>query len=478
MRAERIHPVSGKSRHNAGTAAPSARASPGVHGIGIGGIGVSALARLYRRRGYVVSGSDIARSEITDALRREGIHVAIGKHRSRNVPAGTMKVIYTAAVQPDNPELREARRRGIPVRTYAQAVGEFTRRYKTVAVAGSHGKSTTTALASLILMKAGLDPTVIVGAKLPALKNSNFRAGKSTYLVLEADEYRASFLNYSPAIAVITNIDREHLDFYRTIRNVEGSFLKFLLRLQAQGMAVLNGDDPRLRRMAPRLRRARPDLRIVWYSLQDSAARKIRNIIRIPGEHNVSNAAAAHAVGRLLRVPERKILAAIGAYRGAWRRFDYQGKLLGAKVFADYAHHPTEIKATLQAAREKFPKSRIWCVFQPHHHERLKSLFPEFSRAFKSCHAVILLDVYEVAGRERRGRAGSASSERLARAVSRNKTPALYLQNPRNLRAILARWLKPGDVLLMMGAGDIWEVTKELMKSKGKGERGKVQKLA
>ncbi|MDP3727804.1 MAG: cyanophycin synthetase, partial [bacterium] len=222
-------------------------------------------------------------------------------------------------------------------------------------------------------------------------------------------------------------------------------------------------------RMGARLRLARRDVRITWYSLKKPAARKIRKIIRIPGEHNVSNAAAAYAVGRLLRIPAKKILAAIGAYRGAWRRFDHQGRFRGAEIIADYAHPPTEIRATLQAAREKFPKRRIWCVFQPHHYERLQALFQEFSRAFADCDALILLDVYEVAGRERTQKAGGVNSERLARAVSRRGIPALYIADPGRLRPLLKRWLKPGDVLLMLGAGDIWETTKELMRAKGKG---------
>ena len=435
-----------------------------IHCIGIGGIGVSALARLYRARGYRVSGSDLTRSEITDALRREGIRVFIGPHRRSNLAPGVTRAVYSVAAKPSNPELVEAKQRGIETKTYAQAVGELTGRYRAIAVAGAHGKSTTAAMIALAMTKADLDPTIIIGTKLRELKNSNFRRGKSPYLVLEADEYRASFLNYSPAIAVITNIDREHLDFYKTIANIERTFLRFLCGLRLGGVAVLNRDDRRLGRIALRLRRARPDVRIVWYSLRDPAAEKIGRAIRIAGRHNISNAMAACAVGRLLRIPEKKILAAIGAYRGSWRRFDYQGLFAGAKVFADYAHHPTEIKATLAAAREKFPRSRIWCVFQPHHYERTRDLFKEFAGAFGGCDGLILLDIYEVAGREQNRKSGAVSSETLAAAVNRRGTPALYLPNPeRRLKAFLKTSLRPGDVLLMMGAGSIWEMTKLLM---------------
>jgi UDP-N-acetylmuramate--alanine ligase len=476
--------------------------------IGIGGIGVSALARLYRSRGFQVSGSDIARSEITDALSKKGIRVHIGPHHSLNLLAKTSRVVYSVAVKPNNPELRQAERRRIPCLTYAEAVGELTREFRTIAVAGAHGKSTTTALIGLMLAKAGLDPTVIVGAKLHEFKDSNFRAGRSSWLVLEADEYRASFLNYAPAVAVVTNIDREHLDFYKTVSRIEKAFLTFLTRIKPNGAAVLNRDDHRLRRIGLRLARARPDVRITWYSIRSPATRKIKSAIRIPGQHNIRNALAAYAAARLCQAKLGTALAAIRAYRGAWRRFDYQGLFAGARVFADYAHHPTEIRATLQAAKEllnqraarqiplrpliyNFPRPRknvyyeethhrrwrenteqhdmdsprLWCVFQPHHYERTRDLFPEFVKAFDGCDALILLDIYEVAGRERHRHSPAVSSIALARAIRRRGLPALYLPEPRRLAAFLRRWLRPGDVLLMMGAGSIWEMTKRLMAS-------------
>lgn len=434
-----------------------------IHCIGIGGIGVSALARLYRSRGFRVNGSDLARSDITDTLKKEGIRVFIG-HRKSNLAPSVTKVVYSAAVRPDNPELREAKRRGIPARSYAEAVGTLTREFTTIAVAGAHGKSTTTALIALILMRARRNPTVIVGTNLRELKGSNSHLGRSRFFVLEADEYRNSFLNYTPAIAVITNIDREHLDFYKNVRTIENAFLKFLQNLRASGTAVLNRDDPRLRRAGARLRRVRRDVRIIWFSLLDPEAKKIRKILRIPGRHNVANALAARTVGKILKIPERTIRTALRSYRGSWRRFDYQGTFSGAKVYADYAHHPTEIKATLQAAREKFPRSRIWCVFQPHHYERTRDLFPEFTRAFDGCDEVVLLDIYEVAGREKHRRARGVSSEALAAAIARRGVSARYLAHPARLAPFLRARLKRGDVVLMMGAGTIWEMTKNLMR--------------
>lgn len=437
-----------------------------VHFIGIGGIGISALARLYRSRGFRVSGSDMAGSEITAGLSKKGIAVKIGPHRASNIGRAN-RVIYTAAAKPSNPELREARRRGIETLDLGRAVGELTREYRTIAIAGAHGKSTTTALAALVLIDGGLDPTVQIGTILREFGNTNSRVGRSDFLVLEADEYRDKFLEYSPALAVVTNIDREHLDFHPDIRAIESAFFRFLGRLRPGGTAILNFDDPRLRRMARRLRLARPDVSIVPYSIKAPAAREIKKIIRIPGAHNVSNAMAAYACGRALRIPRAKILSSIARYRGSWRRFERLGKFSGADFIADYAHHPTEIKATLLAARELYRKGRVWCVFQPHHYERMRKLFVEFSRAFDDCDALLLLDVYEVAGREH-GKAAGHNSEKLAIAVSRRGIPAAYIPDPSRLGPFLRQWLRPGDALLMMGAGSIWEITKKLAKIKRK----------
>jgi len=436
----------------------------GVHFIGIGGIGMSALARLFQSRGIRVSGSDIERSEITDALRREGIRIAVGPHRRANIPPRTTEVIRTSAVRDSNPEVREAKKRGLALCPYAEALGAITREYRSIAIAGAHGKSTTTALVALVLIRGGFDPTVIIGAKLNEFRDSNFRRGRSTYFVHEADEYRASFLNYSPDIAVITNIDREHLDFYKNIFRIEAAFLKFLLRMKPRGTAILNRDDARLRAVGRRFAARRNDCRILWYSHRNPAAKSIRRVIKIPGKHNVSNAIAALNVASLLHIPYPISLKAIGSYRGAWRRFDYQGKFRGADVIADYAHHPTEIKATLQAARERFPKRRIVAVFQPHHYERLRRLFKEFVGAFHEADLALLIDVYEVVGREEQRKRANVSSAALARAIAKQGTEAHYLGKSVT-RANIKTYLHSGDVLLLMGAGTIWEMTKRLLRA-------------
>lgn len=434
-----------------------------IHLIGIGGIGVSALARLYKSRGFIVSGSDLARSEITDALQKEGIRVFIGRQKAANIASSVTKVIYTAAARLDNPEIVAAKKRKIPALSYAQAVGELTQKFKTIAIAGTHGKTTTTALAALALIRGGLDPTVIIGSKLREFRDSNSRRGRSKYFVLEADEYKASFLNYSPTIAVITNIDREHLDFYKNIRNIEAAFYKFLLGIKKGGWAVLNADDPRLKKIAERLKKKRKDIHVAWFSLRNAKTKKLKRALKIPGRHNVANALTASSVSRILGISEKKFTAAVSSYHGAWRRFDYRGLFLGAKVFADYAHHPTEVKATLEAAREKFPKARLICVFQPHHYERTRDLFREFASAFDQCDVAAFLDIYEVAGREKKRRSNKITSEKLAAAVRRRGVETCYLSNPRRIKPFLKNYLHKGDILIMMGAGSIWEMTKRLM---------------
>ena len=431
-----------------------------IHFIGIGGIGMSALAQFHRARGWRISGSDLKRSEITDALRRQGIRVAIGQ-RKANVTPDTTRVVYTVAVPPKNPELREAKRRNIKTQTYAEAVGELTRKYRLIAVAGAHGKSTTTGMLAAVFRAARRDPTVIVGTKLRELGGSNFRVGTSPYFLLEADEYRASFWNYRPTVAVVLNIDREHLDFYHSIQKIKAAYLRFLRNITPGGTAVLNRDDPRVGRVGARLKRMRPDIRVIWFSLRDSSAKQITKVIKIPGAHNRSNALAAYAAAKTLGITPHIILVGISRYRGAWRRFQRLGTFREAKLYADYAHHPTEVRATIAGAREQYPRHRIIVVFQPHHYERMRTLFPEFTRAFDGCNQLYLLDIYEVAGREA-GHHGP-NVKALAAAIRKRGHPAEYVPPSANLGSFLKSRLKQNDVLIMMGAGSIWEMTKALL---------------
>ncbi|HEY5220595.1 MAG TPA: UDP-N-acetylmuramate--L-alanine ligase [Candidatus Paceibacterota bacterium] len=451
-----------------------------VHFIGVGGIGMSGLARYFLAHKWHVSGSDAAKSTMTQELIKEGVRVKIG-HKKGNIPAGTGLVIYNRAVPEDNPELAAARaRKGLVVLPYSRVLGRITEEYQTIAITGSHGKSTTTALAGLALVRAGLDPTILVGTKLTDLDGKNIRVGRGPYLVLEADDFHAAFLDYSPAIAIVTNIDREHMDFYKTYANAKRAFLKFLARTRRSGTLILNRDDVALyslRATIARLAKKR-ELKVIWYSMRRNAmsAKKIKKIIPIPGAHNISNALAIIALGKALKIPEKKTLGAIGSYRGAWRRMELKGRLKNTKiaVYDDYAHHPTEIRATLAAFKEKFPRSPLICVFQPHQAQRLELLFEDFATAFDAADIVFILPLYKVLGRDEKLPHDSAALARALVARTPEK-PIFYLDpaTPTKIRSTIIKVLNDvppkksfthSPVVVMMGAGDISDLTEKLLK--------------
>jgi UDP-N-acetylmuramate--alanine ligase len=422
-----------------------------IHFIGIGGIGMSALAQWYLSCGDTVSGSDLVASDITRRLCMAGADIFVGSIGHPPIAPDIDLVVHTAAVAPSHPELSDAKAKGIACRTYARALAPLTKQHKTIAIAGAHGKSTTTALTALVLEDSHFDPTVIVGTKLAEFGNTNFRRGYGGYLVLEADEYNKSFLHYTPHIAVLTNIDAEHLDTYGTVSQVQAAFAKFLNRVGKDGAIVANKDDARTLRVAKKFGR-----RVSWYSLDDPEARIVRRVLRVPGEHNISNALAALHVGRRLGALEPDILTALARFQGAWRRFELLGMRDGAFVVSDYAHHPREIIATLRAAREQFPIRRIWCIFQPHHYSRLASLWKSFHTAFDMADRVVILPVYEVAGRERAAiRNPRISAASLTDTLTKKGKDAYYLAERKDFHAYIDAHARAGDVLLFLGAGDI-----------------------
>ncbi len=441
-----------------------------VHFVGVGGIGVSALARYFLAQNWPVSGSDTLDSLITKELRREGIKTFIG-HSKENLSPDVSLVIHSQAILPQNPELTEARKLGIPIATYPEALGALTAQHKTIAVAGSHGKSTTTALIANMLVEGGLDPTVIIGTRLREFGNKNFRRGQSGYLVIEADEYREAFHNYQPDILVITNVDREHLDYYRNLGNVQKAFLNFTNNVKDGGSIIANSEDPGLRAIKSEFPEG-----TTWFSLQSKLhtqlVSQLEDVLKIYGRFNLSNALAASLTARVLGMNDSDILKAASGYRGAWRRMEYKGdmKISGknVKVFDDYAHHPTEIKATLGALREQFPKSELICVFQPHQLHRLKVLFNDFKESFGKADTVILLDAYEVAGRDEESY--NVNSSKLARAIAKIKRgpEVVYLPHRGDLKGILRSVVKSSEsrsaIVVMMGAGDIVDMTPRLLK--------------
>jgi len=432
-----------------------------IHFIGIGGIGVSALARYYLEKGAKVTGSDLVSSEITEALKKMGAKIFIGPHLARNVLAHTDLVVYSPAVPRDNPELEGAKKLRIKCQSYPEALGELTKKYFTIAVSGTHGKSTTTAMIGLLLTKAGFDPTVIVGTKVKEFGNSNYRAGKSKYLVIEACEYDESFLNYYPNIIVITNIEAEHLDYFKTFNNVLKAFKKFVKKLPKDGILIVDEAKASSPRFA-RLRLARVNEK--KYKKTEKDAVKLRRVLKVLGEHNISNALSALAVARALKIPDKVSCQALSEYKGSWRRFEII-KILSPKPYtliSDYGHHPTQIKATLQAARDKWPDREIWCVFQPHQYQRTFYLFKDFVKVFRQAPVdkLIITDIYDVAGREEKEIKEKVDSQKLVKAICRSQTSTIYLPKEKII-SYLKKNLKGGEVVVIMGAGDIYKLVDE-----------------
>lgn len=448
-----------------------------IHFIGIGGIGVSALARYYLKKGHRVSGSDGTRSEITDALQREGVRVFIGEHKASHVPASVDRMVYSPAVSKDNPELLRARELATTICTYPEALGELTKEYYTIAIAGTHGKSTTTAMIGLLLAKEGFDPTVIVGTLLKEFGNSNCRVGRGKklvqgkpVLVIEADEHFGSFLNYWPSMVVLTTIEADHLDYYKNLANVVKAFDSFAARLPKGGVLVYNEEDKNIQKIT------KHKFKTQTYSNKQKEAEALRKILKVPGEHNVANALAALGVARALGVADEASLKALGAYRGAWRRFETFSisRPHPYTLVSDYGHHPTEIRATVEGARARWLKEKIWLVYQPHQYQRTHTLFKDFTRVLSSLpiDRLILVDVYDVPGREGGGLKEKAGSAALSLAVQKKKPsyPVLHIPAYRDVEAYLAKEIRGGEVVMVMGAGDIYNLTVRLTKRENKGQ--------
>lgn len=342
--------------------------------------------------------------------------------------------------------------------SYPKALGELTKNHYTIAVSGTHGKSTTTAMIGLLLTKAGLDPTVIVGTKLKEFGDSNCRVGKSKYLIIEADEHFASFLNYWPKIIVLTTLEPDHLDYYKNFKNYTLAFKKFISHLPKDGCLIANCDDKNVYSIFSTTAK-----NVKWYSLKNKESRKLKKILKIPGEFNISNALAALTVARILKIPDKISFKALSEYKGSWRRFEIKNtnlhksehKSTRITLISDYGHHPTEIKVTLRAAREKFPKKKIWCIFQPHQYQRTYYLFKDFVNVFRKTPVdkLIITDIYDVAGREDKKIKQKVNSQKLVKKV--NKENVIYLPKEQ-LSNYLKKNLRSGDVLLIMGAGDIY----------------------
>jgi len=443
-----------------------------IHFVGVGGIGMSGIAELLANLGYAVSGSDAKRSSVTDRLVSLGVTVATAGHAAVNVGNAEV-VVYSSAVRPDNPEVVEARGRRIPVIPRAEMLAELMRLRFGIAVAGAHGKTSTTSMIALVLERAGLDPTAVIGGRLSAF-GSNARLGGGEYMVAEADESDRSFLKLSPAVAVITNLDREHMDAYGGFADLQQAFVDFANKVPFYGAVVACADDAELSQVLPRFTR-----RVVTYGIDgaydvsasgvvlagfgsrctvthrdahgDHLAELGTMTLAVPGMHSVRNALAAVAVGLELDVPFAKIAAALAEFHGAERRFERRGIINGISVVDDYGHHPTEIAAVLSAARAAKP-ARIIVAFQPHRYTRTRDLMAEFGRALAAADEVVLTDIY-AAGEEP---IPGITIAALAAAVSAGRpVAARVVTRLDDVAPAVAELARPGDLVLTLGAGSI-----------------------
>jgi len=445
-----------------------------IHLVGIGGTGMSGIAELLLNLGYKVTGSDLAATEVTERLARMGGEVALG-HAAANVKDADV-LVYSSAVKPDNPEMIFAHARGIPVIPRAEMLSELMRMKYGIAVGGAHGKTTTTWLVGLVMAAAGLDPTIVVGGRLKAL-GTNAKLGSGRYLVAEADESDGSFLRLSPTIAIVTNIDEEHLDHYRDLDAIKAAFVEFVNKVPFYGSAIVCLDQENVQAIIPKITRRivtygfsqQADIRGTEVSQDDAGVtfnvtmrgRKLGSLyVRIPGEHNVSNALAAVAVASELDIPFTAASEGISAFTGISRRLEHKGEAGGIVVMDDYAHHPTEIMATLKAARSVWRK-RVVAVFQPHRHTRTNALWERLGRSFYDADCVVVTSIYG-AGEEP---IPGVTAELVAKAaVAGGHRDVTFIPDRSKVIEHLAGILRPGDLLITLGAGDVWKVGEEMLR--------------
>ena len=454
-----------------------------IHFVGIGGIGMSGIAELLVNLGHQVTGSDLKASATTRRLEELGAKVHIGHHADQ--VSGADVVVVSSAVQEDNPEVISAREQLIPVIPRAEMLAELMRLKYGVAVAGAHGKTTGTSMVAQLLAAGGLDPTVVVGGKLGAL-GSNAWLGKGDFLVAEADESDGSFNRLTPVVVMVTNVDREHMDHYGSDQALDDAFVEFMNKVPFYGAAVICLDDPRLAALIPRVRK-----RTITYGMASQADYQARDLsvdgvnssftlyirgksagkvrLPLPGRHNVQNALGAIAVAGEVGVDIARAVAACPKIAGVKRRFEQKGtSAAGILVMDDYAHHPTEIRATLEAARAAWPEKRLVVCFQPHRYSRTKLLFEEFATAFYGADELLVLDIYAASERPEPG----VSAEKLVEAIRAHGHRGVeYMGTAQAALERLGRVLRPGDVFFTMGAGDVWRVGEELIKGEAESER-------
>ena len=460
-----------------------------IHFIGIGGIGLSAIARLMKERDKEVSGSDLSPSLMTEKLEKLGIKIYKGQ-LEENISQDMDLIIYTTAISKDNPELKRAKELKIKTINYPESLGLVFNNEYGIAVCGTHGKSSVSAMAGLLLDDAELDPSIIVGSIIPKYE-SNLRVGKSKYFLAEACEYERSFLNLYPKIIILNNIELDHTDYYKNIADMKNAFKEFISHLPEDGMLIINGDDKIVSNIKCQV------LSVVKFGLNET--NNVRGcdvrfesgiikfkvsynnkdlgefILKMPGMFNVYNALGVIALGLTLKIPVDIIKNSLSGYSGIWRRFEIKGKYKNALVISDYAHHPTAVKATTEAARQFYPNKRIFAVFQPHQHNRTKKLYKNFVKSFDDADVLILSEIFDVAGREENNDQNVSSLD-LTNDIKRRQyslrrrhsriSPSeriFYAKNLKETRRLIDENIKPDDILLIMGAGDVYKIADELV---------------
>jgi len=445
-----------------------------VHFIGIGGIGISALAKMLIELGKKVTGSDLNDSEIASDLEKKGAKINLGPHKASNLADDVNLVVYTKAIKKTNPELKKALKLKITSLSYPELLGKIMASYLPLVVTGTHGKSTTTAMLAYIFIEAGFDPTVVVGTNIHEF-NGNMRLGLGKYFIAEGDEYKEAFLNYNPVGLIINNIEADHLDYYKNTENIIKAFKCLVKKVPSGGFVVANVQDENVVQAITNVR-----CKVIKFGLEHGdyfathivhygeltrfAVKGLERFdlaIRVPGAHNVQNALAAATLALAFGIPIESIQKGLLKYRGAWRRFEIKGKKKGVIIVDDYAHHPTEIKATLKTARQYFPGKRIWCVFQPHSGHRTKKLFKDFVQSFEDCDRLVLTEIYQVAGRDKKEKISSRDLEKEIKKIGKDVTLIKVLDK---VTPYLRKKIKAGDVIITMGAGDITKVSEELVK--------------
>ena len=447
-----------------------------IHFVGIGGIGMSGIAEVLHNLGYEVTGSDIRESDTTSRLRNLGIKIFIG-HDEKNIDAAHV-VVTSSAVSSTNPEVTAAKDRAVPVIPRAEMLAELGRLKYGILVAGAHGKTTTTSLVATLLSEGGFDPTVVIGGKLKAF-GSNARLGQGEFLVAEADESDGSFLKLSPTIAVITNIDREHMDYFKDIETLKGAFLSFINKVPFYGVAIVCKENEHTREIIPQIKR-----RVLTYGLSHDSDMYARNIkyggsgmcfeaifkgeplgvysVPVPGVHNVLNSLAAMLTAMELQIPQEKIRAGLGSFGGIQRRFEFRGESRGVRIYDDYGHHPVEIRAVLKAARECFSDNRIVIIFQPHRYTRTRDLMADFALSFASADKLYLMDIYAASEAPIEG---VDSTVLLKRIRDVGSLKADHIPDRKELVKTVLADLKQGDVVITLGAGDVYKIGEEILKA-------------